>query len=63
MKWCIQCSENLGFRLLLEREERDRILKMGVGVQTRRKELGGVAMSGKSVSILEDAFAGKGGMA
>lgn len=60
MKRCIQCSENLGFRLLLEREERGRIFKWGVGVQTRRKELGVVGLSGWGVPVLGDVFAGKG---
>ena len=33
---------------------------MGVGVQTGKKELGGVALSGQSASVLGDAYAEKG---
>ena len=45
---------------LLEREENVRIFIMGVGVQTPRKELGVVVLSGWDVPVLGEAFAGKG---
>ena len=60
MKLYIQGSENPGFRLLLERKERDRIFKMGVGVQTGKKESGVVGLSEWVVLVLRDPFAGKG---